>query len=342
MRTRGNCDAACVALTLHNDIAMTFQTVGPALIAADVSQVHQELAERDSSATVLGDIALLRPLYDITFDWVIIILAVACVCRFGFAVAFPALFAIANRQRALGNLLHEASHRNLYRAPRFNDFVGRALLAPALLVDLDLYRATHARHHAMLGMPAHDPDYIAPATAHFPAWWHTYLRLLFSVKGWLTSVLGHLFARNISTQRRLILIAWWIALWASLVLVTGVRYAGTFVASWYIAKATGFHAITVLREMCDHYGLRPGGIYSFTRDIVVRRRWRWLIHPHNNGYHLTHHLMPAVPYYRLHAAWETVSRLPSYRAGGIACKAYFRGRKSVVYLTKNAGADNSR
>ncbi len=33
--------------------------------------------------------------------------------------------------------------------------------------------------------------------------------------------------------------------------------------------------------------------------VTVRGPARWLVHPRNNGYHLTHHLLPAVPYYRL-------------------------------------------
>jgi fatty acid desaturase len=342
MRARCKRAATFDAIFLLNGVAMTFQTLGPAFVSADATLVHKEFAERGSNAMARGDIDLVRPAFDIAFDWALILLATAFVCRFGAAAALPALVVIANRQRALGNLLHEAGHRNLYRAPRCNDFVARALLAPALLIDLERYRATHARHHAMLGMPAHDPDYIGPGTVRFPDWPGTYCRLLLSRRSWLASLFGHLSDRNVSAIRRLMLVAWWIAVWSLLASIAGVRYAEVFIASWYLAKATGFHAITVLREMCDHYGLHPGGIYSFTRDIVVRRPWRWLVHPHNNGYHLTHHLMPSVPYYRLPAAWQAVSQLPSYRSRSIVCTAYFWGRGAVVRLAQSAGPGNAR
>lgn len=342
MRARRNRDAAFDAIFLFNGVTMAFQTVGPASVSADAALANKELAERGSNAIVRGKIDPVRPAFDIAFDWALIVLAAQCLYCFGVATALPALFVIANRQRALGNLLHEAGHRNLYRAPRFNDFVARVFLAPALLADLDRYRATHARHHAMLGMPAHDPDYIVPATARFPDWWLTYRRLLLCPKGWFASVFGHAIDRNVSAKQRLKLFGWWVAVWALLASTAGLRYAGVFVASWYFAKATGFHAITVLREMCDHYGMQPGGIYSFTRDIVARRRWRWLVHPHNNSYHLTHHLMPSVPYYRLPAAWKTVSCLPSYRARGILCTAYFHGSEAVVRRLDNARSRHAR
>jgi fatty acid desaturase len=334
--------AALDAIFLLDGVAMSFQIVGPAFVSADTTRVYKELAERGLNAIARGDIDPVRPAFDIAFDWALIVVAAACLCRFGIIASLPALLVIANRQRALGNLLHEAGHRNLYRTPRCNDLVARVFLAPALLVDLDRYRATHSRHHAMLGMPAHDPDYIGPGTTRFPDWWGTYCRLLLSGRGWCGSLFGHLIDRNVSVQRRLMLFVSWIAVWALLAWIAGPRYADVFVGSWYLAKGTVFHAITMFREMCDHYGLHSGGIYSFTRDIVVRRGWRWLIHPHNNGYHLTHHLVPTVPYYRLPAAWEAVSYLPSYRARSIVCTSYFFGRDAVVHLAQHSGPDHAR
>lgn len=308
---------------------MTFQTVGPARVSADAALVHKELAERGLQALARSHIALMRPVFDIAFDWAAIALAVVMVNRWGSVLAIPALLIIANRQRALGNLLHEAGHRNLYRVAWINDRMGKLLLAPALLIHLERYRHTHARHHAMLGMSARDPDYILPATARFPDWWRTYRRLLFSGACWRGAMLGHLAEPTVGMMRRVALIGWWVTLCGLLASMAGMRITLTFIVLWHVAKATGFHAITVLREMCDHYGLMPGGIFSFTRDIVVPRHVRWLIHPHNNSYHLTHHLMPSVPYYRLPAAWEAVSRLPSYRASGVVCPAYFHGPAGV-------------
>mgnify|MGYP003472294977 CR=1 FL=1 len=115
-----------------------------------------------------------------------------------------------------------------------------------------------------------------------------------------------------------------------LVELTGTHFTLAFLGLWLLARATVFHLITTLREMCDHFGLRPGGILSFTRDMAVRGPVRWLIHPRNNGYHLTHHLLPAVPYYRLPQAHALFRRLPVYREHGTVCDAYFSGPAAVV------------
>ena len=64
--------------------------------------------------------------------------------------------------------------------------------------------------------------------------------------------------------------------------------------------------------MCDHFGLCPGGVLGFTRDMTGFSMARRFIHPRNNGYHLTHHLLPAVPYYRLPEAQRMLSKMTSY------------------------------
>lgn len=101
-------------------------------------------------------------------------------------------------------------------------------------------------------------------------------------------------------------------------------------ALWLAARATAFHVITTFREMCDHHGLSPGGVFCFTRDIKAAGLWSVLFHPRNNAYHLTHHLLPAVPYYRLPEAQRVFSTLPEYQERGRVCDAYFAGPAQAV------------
>jgi fatty acid desaturase len=82
--------------------------------------------------------------------------------------------------------------------------------------------------------------------------------------------------------------------------------------------------------MCDHHGLSPGGVFSFTRDIKAAGLWSVLFHPRNNAYHLTHHLLPAIPYYRLPEAQRVFSTLPEYRERAEVCDAYFAGPAQAV------------
>src|SRR5262245_12314123 len=62
--------------------------------------------------------ALARVLRAASLDWLLIALATAAVINFGWVAVVPALIVIGNRQRALGNLLHDASHRSLDRNRR--------------------------------------------------------------------------------------------------------------------------------------------------------------------------------------------------------------------------------
>ena len=66
---------------------------------------------------------------------------------------------------------------------------------------------------------------------------------------------------------------------------------------------TVFHGITVFREISDHVGLQPGSVLGFTRNSPHKPVLSFFLHPHENNYHLTHHLAPSLPWYqqlRLH------------------------------------------
>jgi fatty acid desaturase len=135
---------------------------------------------------------------------------------------------------------------------------------------------------------------------------------------------------DVSLPKKLYILFWWILVCVALTVGLGATFSGAFLALWLAARATAFHAITTLREMCDHYGLQPGGILSFTRDLVCHGFWRALIHPRNNGYHLTHHLLPAVPYYRLPQAQRLFSQVPVYHQHAVICRSYFTGAQAVI------------
>jgi fatty acid desaturase len=126
------------------------------------------------------------------------------------------------------------------------------------------------------------------------------------------------------------MLAWWGLLVATLAAAAGAGVSALVLGLWLGARATVFHLITTFREMCDHHGLDPGGVFSFTRDIKATGFWSVLIHPRHNAYHLTHHLLPAIPYYRLPQAQRLFATLPEYRARARVCHTYFGGSGPVV------------
>jgi len=65
--------------------------------------------------------------------------------------------------------------------------------------------------------------------------------------------------------------------------------------------------------------------------------WRWLIHPRNNGYHLTHHLLPAVPYYRLPEAHQLLKGQNVFQDRSNICSDYFTGTDPVTGAWQTQG-----
>lgn len=270
-----------------------------------------------------------RPVGDFAVDIIAIVGAVFVALLEPWAIPF-ALLVLGNRQRALGNILHDASHRNLTRNRLLNDLATRALVAPLLLSSLSHYRELHFRHHLDLGATDADPDLIPIPAEKARAWLFAVAANTLSLRAILGSTFGHLFDRSVPLRSRMYILAWWAVLLTVLVLAAGLGPAVAVLVLWLAARATVFHIITTFREMCDHHGMTPSGVFSFTRDIRAPGPWSLLFHPRNNAYHLTHHLLPAVPYYRLPEAQRVFASLPEYQRRAQVCSAYFEGPWSAV------------
>jgi hypothetical protein len=91
-----------------------------------------------------------------------------------------------------------------------------------------------------------------------------------------------------------------------------------------------FHAITTFREMTDHYGLEPGGIFSYTRDIQDHGLSSVFLHPHHTGYHLTHHLFPHIPYLDLPELHTHLKQISGFNRRAIICNSYVKGSRASV------------
>ncbi|AOJ42409.1 fatty acid desaturase [Burkholderia lata] len=299
------------------------------LVAADQAAIHSSIFLSGQAWPSMKP-RTWRPLLDIVIDWAIIWLAVWGVFKMGMWISPMAVFVIGNRQRALGNLLHDAAHRNLSVQLGINDKIAHIFLAPPLFNSLALYRQQHARHHAWLGDPANDPDFIAHGIQREDHWFHAYARVLQDPTTWVGSLFGHILSKPLATRRRLGVLLWWAIYGALLTVAVSRHFALVFVVLWMIAKGTVFHAITTFREMTDHYGLEPRGIFPYTRDIPDRRLVSMLLHPHHNGYHLTHHLFPHIPYYYLPLAHTRLTHVLLFVRQAIVCHAYFGGNRSAV------------
>lgn len=298
-------------------------------VLSDIALLRQSLRHAGSPHLPLLTLQLWRPVRDVAVDLATIV-AVLSMALLEPWTSPLALLILGNRQRALGNILHDAAHRNLTRDRQVNDLVARALIAPLLFLSLSHYRDLHFRHHFDLGAQGTDPDLIPIPTEKARSWTIAVAANTLSVRAVLGSTFGHLLDRAVPRAARLYIFAWWAMLVVAVAAIMGAGPAFAMLTLWLAARATFFHMITTFREMCDHHGLAPGGVFSFTRDITSSGAWSLLIHPRNNAYHLTHHLLPAVPYYRLPEAQRLFANLPEYQGRAQVCPTYLAGPARAV------------
>jgi fatty acid desaturase len=153
-------------------------------VLADMGALRSALRRQGDPHCELFRLTPWRVVLDIAFDWISIFSAVALVVWVNELLAPLAVVLIANRQRALGNILHDAGHRNLWRDRRRNDLVARLFIAPLLFASLSLYRETHFKHHMALGEPGEDPDFLTASQKAPASWVSNYLEQVLSRSAW--------------------------------------------------------------------------------------------------------------------------------------------------------------
>ncbi len=84
-------------------------------------------------------------------DWTLIAAALILVHLSPIIFILPALIIIGSRQRALSNLVHDASHGNLFSSEKVNDSIADLLAAFPTFDTVEAYRKSHLGHHRYLG-----------------------------------------------------------------------------------------------------------------------------------------------------------------------------------------------
>lgn len=262
----------------------------------------------------------------IALDYLLIGAAMLVTFNLGWLALLPALLLIGNRQRALVVLIHDASHRLLCNSGKANDRIAKWLLCPPMLISLSRYRTLHLQHHQHLGDPQKDTDYLHDEALIAQGWWATYRTQLLGRSNLFTACFGML--ARMTPGERLTTATWWALALAGVTTAWGVQGLGLFVALWVTARIGVYHPIISFVIISDHVGLVPGTVVSFTRNHPGNLASRF-IHPHNNGWHLAHHLMPGLPFHALRSAHGVLMQWPPYRDAE-HCEKYFSGPQSVV------------
>ena len=193
-------------------------------------------------------------------DWGIIVGASWLSIDRGTVAAYLlAVILIGSRQRALMNLVHEASHHKLFRNRRINDWGGRALAAFPLMASLEAYVCSHCRHHGFLWDRERDPKtrrYVQLGLVQPPTRTASFVRahilrplLLFHVP---FNVWGSVSWVGEGLVERLARIAYVTAITA-IAIITG--WWPLLLKYWLVPYLTTFQFIRYLTEMAEHAGL---------------------------------------------------------------------------------------
>jgi fatty acid desaturase len=236
-------------------------------------------------------------------DWGLVAASLAAVAAWPNPLTIvAALFVIGARQLGLAVLMHEASHRSLFRSRRVNDFVGSWLCAYPIWSDLHAYRPYHLKHHAKTGTPE-DPD--IGLVRPFPI---TRASLRRKVGRDLSGRTGVKFARaalartfgrwhDPAARRSAVGVA--VTNAALLAVLAALGHPALYLL-WAGAWLTTYTLVTRIRSIAEHaLTPDPADPLRNTRTTLARAWERLLVAPNRVNYHLEHHLLMTVPHYNL-------------------------------------------
>lgn len=232
------------------------------------------------------------------------------------------IWVLAGRQLALAILQHEAAHGTLFKTRALNDSLGDWACARPIWLDMHKYRAHHIKHHAHTGL-AGDPD--LSLSAPFPVTRRSLTRkLLRDISGYtgLKVMLGHvLMAAGIirwtvandierlppdgrsGLQRALLTLR---NLGPTLLihaLLFGLLWSAGqawLFGVWMLAYLAPFTLLLRLRSLAEH-ACTEAVDDAFRNTRTTHANWiaRMTVAPMCVNYHIEHHFMASVPYYRL-------------------------------------------
>lgn len=243
-------------------------------------------------------------------NWGLVFAAMAMVARWPNPLTvIVALFVIGGRQLGLSILMHEASHRTLFKNRKLNDWAGNWLAAYPVWSDMAPYRPYHLKHHAK-NWTKDDPDLdlatpfpITKSSLRRKIW-----RDLSGQTGWkrfratLRRDLGMSAGKS---QRRqdesasealrgvvvsnLLLLA----------LLTALGHPALYLL-WAGAWMTTYSLVMRIRAIAEH-AMPDDATSPFHNARTTLAAWweRLFLAPNYVNYHLEHHLLMTVPHYKL-------------------------------------------
>ena len=321
-------------MSLTTTVPQTTTSVTLFQVTAEQSPVHSEAQDYQHALKIANQFRRredLKGLFAIMANYAVI---GACVmaaeqnwvfCR---AVYMAACLVISSRLRGFENLVHEASHYNLFTSPAMHYKLQGLYAFPVLRVLSD-YRRGHLVHHQHLGDAARDPDLVRIRALGLDRVPEAPFYYLFALP-----LSGAIHWEYMATT----FVEFWTsseaypgkaAFWAAVLGVAAFHDATARLLGLYYAVPF-FLILPVLRywaEAAEHLGLDLTGKFGNSRsNLGLAHAWfstyplspvlpfyshhcrvklanhPSAVHPHNDGFHAVHHLHAQVPFHQLPTA----------------------------------------
>lgn len=207
-------------------------------------------------------------------------------------------------------LQHQILHNQGFRKSILNEMAG-ILVGLPMLVSFAGYKASHLRHHRLLGTPEnkeffdYGDQYGASRFATVVIWANRFL-MPAHYQGFLKNVCRALFARpvpgeseNVSKLIRRDHLVMFISI-SALIVTSVLAHSPVIFLSWIIPLVFVAAPIHALIEMPEHYrcDVTSTDVFCNTRTIKTNAFMTWFTN--GNNFHVEHHLMPGLPLDRLH------------------------------------------
>jgi fatty acid desaturase len=202
----------------------------------------------------------------------------------------------------LFNLEHECTHKTPFRTEWINEWAG-AICGFLIFQPFIWFRYFHLAHHRFTNDPERDPELVGKQK---PTTWAGYVVFVLALVYWMNKA-GLLFSNAFGEIRGDFIPQSAHARIRSEARASLAIYAALFVASvaitpvllwiWIIPLAIGFPFLR-LYHLAEH-GHCPyvSNMFENTRTVFTNRIVRFVTW--NMPYHIEHHTLPMVPFYRL-------------------------------------------
>jgi fatty acid desaturase len=213
-------------------------------------------------------------------------------------LTWPTVFILMGRTHAqFASLMHEASHRLLFKNRKLNDTVGRWLLGYPGYTTTDGYRRVHMAHHREEFGPD-EPD--IALYANYPVTPASLRRKLMRDATGRTGVrLLRQQLRGLRAPDKLVRHTQW-KIWAlQVAMLAGCIVGGVwwlYPLFWLLPYLTVWRVINRLRSIAEHGGMMASKDRRLTTHSVHQHPLaRFMLVPYNIGWHLAHHVDSGVP-----------------------------------------------